>query len=144
MELDALLLAICADKDMKRFNSFPCHTLLSPHLFPLHLKVYKLQGGNRMKKLFLHRQIQSLLLQILIHWILGRVSTQSYGASGSPMQRTWPHCDPAVSSCLHITDFFFFPFHPSQTQGLKLKSLSKRDLAMPGIQTVIRACREPE
>lgn len=97
---------ICADEKKKGLNSFLCNAWLSPQPFPLHLNAYNLQGGNRMKSSFCIGRSNHPLLQILIHWTLGRVSTKSHGASSSPVQRIWPCCDPAMSSGLHITELF--------------------------------------
>lgn len=56
MKYRASSVNICADEKKKGLNYFPW---LSPHPFPLHLNAYNLQGGNKNKKLFLHRQTQS-------------------------------------------------------------------------------------
>lgn len=97
---------ICADEKKEGLNSFPCNAWLSPHPVPLHLNAYNLGGAKRIKSSSCTGRSNHPLLQILIHWTLGRVSTKSHGASSSPMQRIWPCCDPAMSSELHITELF--------------------------------------
>lgn len=135
---------ICADEKKKGLNSFLCNAWLSPRPFPLHLNAYNLQGGQKNEKLFLHRQIQSpppTNLNPLDTW---------QGFNKEPWGLQFPHAEnlALLWPCHELWSAhyrtIFFPFHPSQKQGLKFKSSWKRDLIIPDIQTAIKPCSEPD